>query len=178
MANPWEKRPVDPSVDAVGVNPPHRTSYNCIAKVLALGLSFAASSTWVLSPRLPPLRLYAASHTAPSQFVPSDSCPKPTPITPNNNSPLIRERLLRDAATEENRNTAGEWLCGAIKIVCVRSLWMRGLEVPTAYDLFRTESYDGTGPVGPRWEVFGPFHGYLLGAFPLLYVSWLVCLAT
>jgi hypothetical protein len=48
------------------------------------------------------------------------------------------------------------------------------------YDLFRTESYDGMGPVGedPRWEVFGPFHDYLLGAFPLLYVLWLVYLTT
>lgn len=35
--------------------------------------------------------------------------------------------------------------------------------------LYRTESYDNMPPVGqdPRWEAFGPFHDYLLGAFPL-----------
>ena len=36
----------------------------------------------------------------------------------------------------------------------------------------RTESYDKMDPVGvdPRWDVFGPFHNYLLHAFPLVYV--------
>lgn len=35
-----------------------------------------------------------------------------------------------------------------------------------------TESYDHMEPVGvdPRWDVFGPFHDYLLRAFPLTYV--------
>ena len=38
--------------------------------------------------------------------------------------------------------------------------------------IFRTESYDDMGPVieDPRWEAFRPFHEYLSGAFPLLYV--------
>ncbi len=33
-----------------------------------------------------------------------------------------------------------------------------------------TPSFDKMGPVGedPRWEVFGPFHDYLLKAFPLV----------
>ncbi|KAH9924758.1 carboxypeptidase S [Fomitopsis serialis] len=32
----------------------------------------------------------------------------------------------------------------------------------------RTQSYDDLGPIGedPRWESFGPFHGYLLKAYP------------
>ena len=36
----------------------------------------------------------------------------------------------------------------------------------------RTESYDHMDPVGvdPRWEAFGPFHDYLLKAFPLMSV--------
>lgn len=34
----------------------------------------------------------------------------------------------------------------------------------------RTESFDLMDAVGvdPRWEVFGPFHDYLLQAFPLM----------
>jgi len=40
----------------------------------------------------------------------------------------------------------------------------------------RTESYDHMEPVGvdPRWDAFGPFHDYLLGAFPLVYVFQLI----
>ena len=36
----------------------------------------------------------------------------------------------------------------------------------------RTESFDNMAPVGvdPRWEAFGPFHEYLLKAFPQVYV--------
>ena len=39
-------------------------------------------------------------------------------------------------------------------------------------DASRTESYDHMEPVGvdPRWDVFGPFHDYLLESFPLVYV--------
>ena len=38
-----------------------------------------------------------------------------------------------------------------------------------------TESYDKMGPVGvdERWEAFGPFHDYLIQAFPLMYVTHL-----
>ena len=41
----------------------------------------------------------------------------------------------------------------------------------------RTESYDSMKPVGedPRWEVFGPFHEYLLSAFLLVYVLFSIC---
>lgn len=36
--------------------------------------------------------------------------------------------------------------------------------------LHSTQSFDRMGPVGqdPRWEAFGPFHDYLLKAFPLV----------
>jgi Gly-Xaa carboxypeptidase len=46
-----------------------------------------------------------------------------------------------------------------------------GVEV-NLNDTHRTESYDHMQPVGvdPRWDVFGPFHDYLLQAFPLVYV--------
>ena len=47
------------------------------------------------------------------------------------------------------------------------------LAVEPSFDgIFRTESYDNMDPVGvdPRWDVFGPFHDYLLQAFPLVYV--------
>ena len=54
----------------------------------------------------------------------------------------------------------------------VRVLPVFGVESNSNRTL-RTESYDSTGPVGvdPRWEVFGPFHDYLLYAFgPRVYV--------
>ena len=57
---------------------------------------------------------------------------------------------------------------------------MIGLGLLIAFYRFRTESYDNMGPVGedPRWEAFGAFHEYLLGAFPLVCVSRPVPLAT
>ena len=46
--------------------------------------------------------------------------------------------------------------------------------------MFRTEPYNDMGPVGevPRWEAFGPFHDYLSGVFPLVYVLSPMRLAT
>ncbi len=37
-------------------------------------------------------------------------------------------------------------------------------------NLCSTEAHDKMGPIGvdPRWEVFVPFHTYLLTAFPLV----------
>ena len=40
----------------------------------------------------------------------------------------------------------------------------------TALTICRTESFDDMAPVGqdPRWDAFGPFHEYLVAAFPLV----------
>lgn len=53
----------------------------------------------------------------------------------------------------------------------VRIVLIPGIEL-NPNGVFRTESYDQMDPVGvdPRWDAFGPFHDYLLKAFPLVYV--------
>ncbi|KIY66589.1 carboxypeptidase S [Cylindrobasidium torrendii FP15055 ss-10] len=55
--------------------------------------------------------------------------------------------------TETFKSKAIEWLAGAVRVP--------------------TESYDGMDPVGvdPRWDAFGPFHDYLLGAFPQVHAT-------
>ncbi|RDB15819.1 Carboxypeptidase S [Hypsizygus marmoreus] len=51
------------------------------------------------------------------------------------------------------KSRAVEWLGGAVRVP--------------------TESFDDLGPVGkdPRWDVFAPFHEYLLGAYPLVHTT-------
>jgi Gly-Xaa carboxypeptidase len=53
--------------------------------------------------------------------------------------------------TDDFRIRAIDWLGGAVRVP--------------------TESYDSMDPVGvdPRWDAFGPFHDYLLKAFPLVH---------
>ncbi|KAG6810886.1 hypothetical protein H0H92_009916 [Tricholoma furcatifolium] len=53
-------------------------------------------------------------------------------------------------STDAFKARAIEWIAGAVKVP--------------------TESYDDLGAVGEdsRWEVLGPFHDYLLHAFPLV----------
>ncbi|KAF9646522.1 carboxypeptidase S, partial [Thelephora ganbajun] len=78
-------------------------------------------------------------------------CPQAKPITPTEHS-AIWESLLEKSTTDgEYRARAIEWLSGAVRV--------------------RTESYDHMEPVGvdPRWDAFGPFHDYLLQAFPLVH---------
>ena len=87
------------------------------ARVLALTLSLATLSIWVFFSRLPLLR-FATSRTTHPQSVLSDTCPQATPITPNK-LVSIWENLLREATSEGYKNTAVEWLGGAIQIVCV-----------------------------------------------------------
>ena len=59
---------------------------------------------------------------------------------------------------------------GGQSSVCVALIIGFGLNLT---DMPSTESYDHMEPVGvdPRWDAFGPFHDYLLKAFPLVYVS-------
>ena len=108
MTNPWK-------VDTTGAKQPRITPYGRTAKALTFSLSLAALSLWLFF-----VRLRAASLTTPPQPTPLDSCPQPAPITPNKHV-LVWESLLREAATEEYKNMAVEWLSGAIQIVCVHS---------------------------------------------------------
>ena len=114
MANLWKQKSVELPADATRVKPPSLTSYGRTTRILAFSLlSLATSPIWFFSQS--PLRLRAASLATPSQSVLLDSCPQPTPIAPNEHA-LIWETLLREATTEEYKNTAVEWLSGAIQI--------------------------------------------------------------
>ena len=121
MANPRKQKPVDSWVlDSTRVNPSPPTPYSRTTKVLVLGLSIVTLSIWSFSSRLPPLRLRGAPLTTSSRLAPSDPCPQAAAITPKKHV-LIWESLLKEAATEEYKGKAVEWLSGAIQIVCVHS---------------------------------------------------------
>ncbi|KAI0367059.1 carboxypeptidase S [Pilatotrama ljubarskyi] len=77
-------------------------------------------------------------------------CPQATAVVPEKNGELWMD-LGKTVASEAFKSRAVEWLGGAVRVP--------------------TQSYDKMGPVGedPRWEVFGPFHDYLLKSFPLVH---------
>ncbi|KAK7686368.1 hypothetical protein QCA50_010592 [Cerrena zonata] len=74
-------------------------------------------------------------------------CPQPSPLIPTKHADLWNS-LNNKYGTEAFISHAIDWLGGAIQIP--------------------TESFDDMGPIGedPRWDVFSPFHDYLLKAFP------------
>ena len=74
---------------------------------------------------------------------------------------------MRNRRIQDTRNRMAQR--GGQDRVCV--FLVLGVESSSNYAL-RTESYDNMDPVGvdPRWDVFGPFHDYLLKSFPLAYV--------
>ncbi|KAJ6621352.1 hypothetical protein B0H10DRAFT_2163162 [Mycena sp. CBHHK59/15] len=91
------------------------------------------------------LDVYLAPSAAPS-------CPQVDVLVPERDAHLwgsIGDLI----ATSEFKTRAIDWLAGAV-------------QVPT-------EVFDAMPPVGqdPRWEVFGPFHDYLLNAFSLVHAS-------
>ncbi|RPD64399.1 carboxypeptidase S [Lentinus tigrinus ALCF2SS1-7] len=77
-------------------------------------------------------------------------CPQVSAVTPEKSSELWSS-LGETLSTDAFKTRAVEWLGGAVRVP--------------------TQSFDKMGPVGedPRWEVFGPFHDYLLKAFPLVH---------
>ncbi|KAF8494750.1 carboxypeptidase S [Hysterangium stoloniferum] len=81
-----------------------------------------------------------------------DLCPQAERL---NNTKYIEfnAQLSNIIDSEAYQQRAIDWLSGAVQIP--------------------TESYDQMDPVGvdPRWEVFGPFHDYLLQAYPLIHAT-------
>ncbi|KAL1691810.1 hypothetical protein GGG16DRAFT_112730 [Schizophyllum commune] len=79
-------------------------------------------------------------------------CAQPDALYPTKNAELYDE-LDGTFGTAKLKERAIDWLGGAIRVP--------------------TETYDDLDEVGqdPRWEKFGPFHDYLLKAFPLVHSS-------
>ncbi|GJE90960.1 carboxypeptidase S [Phanerochaete sordida] len=79
-------------------------------------------------------------------------CPQEDPLVPSTNGELWKG-LSDKYSTNGFLLEAVEWLGGAVRVP--------------------TESYDQMLPVGqdPRWEVFTPFHDYLLSAFPNVHAT-------
>ncbi|KAL1744842.1 hypothetical protein HDZ31DRAFT_63732 [Schizophyllum fasciatum] len=77
-------------------------------------------------------------------------CAQPDALYPQRNAELYDE-LDVTFGTPKLKERAIDWLAGAIRVP--------------------TETYDDLDEVGkdPRWEKFGPFHEYLLKAFPLVH---------
>ncbi|KAF8963426.1 hypothetical protein BDZ97DRAFT_1661730 [Flammula alnicola] len=78
------------------------------------------------------------------------SCAQADVLTPEKNADLWNA-LNEKIGTPAFQTSAIDWLAGAVRVP--------------------TESFDNMDPVGtdPRWDAFGPFHEYLLGAFPLVH---------
>ncbi|KAI0322814.1 carboxypeptidase S [Amylostereum chailletii] len=79
-------------------------------------------------------------------------CPQASAIYPAQSADLWKT-VGSVISSESFKTQAVDWLGGAVRVP--------------------TESYDKMPPVGddPRWEAFGPFHDYLLEAFPLVHAS-------
>ncbi|GBE86580.1 Carboxypeptidase S [Sparassis crispa] len=79
-------------------------------------------------------------------------CPQVAPLIPVKNRE-VWESLGETIKTPDFLTRAVDWLGGAVRVA--------------------TPSFDEMLDVGvdPRWEVFGPFHDYLLGAFPKVHAS-------
>ncbi|KAJ7767417.1 hypothetical protein DFH07DRAFT_1011128 [Mycena maculata] len=79
-------------------------------------------------------------------------CPQVEALTPERGAELLGN-ISHLIGTADFKTKAIDWLAGAV-------------QVPT-------EVFDAMPPVGqdPRWEVFAPFHDYLLNSFPLIHAT-------
>ncbi|KAI0038762.1 carboxypeptidase S [Auriscalpium vulgare] len=82
----------------------------------------------------------------------ADLCPQVGPVYPTRSAELWKS-LGKTYGSSEFLLRAVDWLGGAVRVP--------------------TESYDKMAPVGEdsRWEAFGPFHDYLLQAYPLVHTT-------
>ncbi|PPQ67706.1 hypothetical protein CVT24_002762 [Panaeolus cyanescens] len=79
-------------------------------------------------------------------------CLQAVPVLPSTHRALW-DTMNTKIGEPEFQQTAVNWLSGAVRVP--------------------TESFDNMAPIGEdtRWEAFGPFHDYLLGAFPLVHTN-------
>ncbi|KAK7686392.1 hypothetical protein QCA50_010616 [Cerrena zonata] len=109
---------------------------------IAITLVCASTALWSLCPQ----------HYWGEPVVATNLCAQASAVNPVKHAELWSS-LDGIYATETFASRAIEWLGGAIRVP--------------------TESFDNMAPVGedPRWEAFGPFHDYLLKAFPQVHAT-------
>ncbi|KAH9893483.1 carboxypeptidase S [Cubamyces lactineus] len=127
---------------------PKRT--RCVGRGLVKGLvAVLALLTCLHSLHIVNLHSCWGSHDAASDMS-AELCPQASAVVPQRNGELWKS-LGKTYDSDTFKARAVEWLGGAVRVP--------------------TQSYDKMGPIGedPRWEVFPPFHDYLLKAFPLVH---------
>ncbi|KAI0272775.1 carboxypeptidase S [Gloeopeniophorella convolvens] len=140
MVRREEKEALLPSATAT----PAKHDENLKWKFLGLAVALAVG----VAIRYADYKLSAPARHAPQSN--ANLCPQADALYPQRNAKLW-ETLGKDFDQDSFTKRAVSWLGGAVQIP--------------------TESYDKMGPVGEdeRWEAFGPFHDYLLKAFPLVH---------
>ncbi|CDO73281.1 hypothetical protein BN946_scf185008.g43 [Trametes cinnabarina] len=123
----------------------------CAGRTLVKGLVGVLAVLTVLhSFDIVDLRSCGANHGVANPS--ADLCPQASAVVPEKNGELWKS-LGKTFDSDAFKMRAVQWLGGAVRVP--------------------TQSYDKMGPVGedPRWEVFEPFHDYLLNAFPQVHAT-------
>ena len=97
---------------------------------------------------------------------PIQLCPQAQEVLPLENLDIWNE-LGQTFRSHEFRQRAIDYLGGAVRVPYATLPLLYHLVLKLNAYYLRTESYDKMG-VDPRWNVFDPFHEYLLKAFPLV----------
>ncbi|KAI9440737.1 carboxypeptidase S [Lactarius indigo] len=141
MANlNWGEKDPLPVIVPISERHPRRHRWKVLGLITLLAVPIALRYTTHLGLFLPE-RGFRRPNNA-------NICPQANALYPDRHG-----RLWKSLGKEFDQNAftlrAVEWLGGAVRVP--------------------TESYDNMGPIGvdERWEVFGPFHDYLLRSFPL-----------
>ncbi|KAI9064054.1 carboxypeptidase S [Trametes sanguinea] len=123
----------------------------CVGRTLVKGLLVVlAMLTSLHATGIVDLRSCGAGHGIADAS--AELCPQASVVVPEKNGELWKS-LGKTFDSDAFKARAIEWLGGAVRVP--------------------TQSYDKMGPVGedPRWEVFGPFHDYLLKSFPQIHAT-------
>ncbi|EPQ56473.1 carboxypeptidase S [Gloeophyllum trabeum ATCC 11539] len=143
------KEELPPPTSTASTKRPGRAAFKrALVVPLVVGAYFLGRRSLSLNPSwpLPALEdVFAGDANADAAL-----CPQATPLVPEKHSELWQS-LGSSYGTDEFLKKAVDNLGGAVRVP--------------------TESFDKMDEVGkdPRWEVFGPFHNYLLKTFPLVH---------
>ncbi|THH12982.1 hypothetical protein EW146_g7187 [Bondarzewia mesenterica] len=101
----------------------------------------------------------------------AELCPQVEALYPSKNAELFKS-LGETLGTEEFKGRAVEWLGGAVRVPCALLVYFtlnkRQIVVYADTEQSRTTRWNLLAK-DPRWEAFGPFHDYLLKAYPLIH---------